>query len=146
MSTAASPNPNNLLLLAVIGIGAYYFLTRRAVAGPVVNLTAQQQAAQQAAARQQSTLAKLGLAIQGTNLIGTLLSKINAPGSFYAGGQTQQGYLNAAAINNSDSDPSLNGSISDYATGAIDGLAVNPAGNVGAFDWTAANWLDNWQP
>lgn len=133
MSAATSPNPNNLILLAVIGIGAYWFLTRRAVAAPV-NLTAQQQAAVNAQ-KQQSNLAKLGLAIQGTNLIGTLLSKINAPGSFYAGGQTQQGYLNAAAINNSDSDPSLNGSISDYATGAIDGLAVNPPGNVAAFEW-----------
>lgn len=34
MSAAASPNPSNLLLLAVIGIGAYWFMTRRAVAQP----------------------------------------------------------------------------------------------------------------
>lgn len=34
MSAASSPNPSNLILLAVIGIGAYWFMSRRAVAGP----------------------------------------------------------------------------------------------------------------
>lgn len=35
MSAASSPNPSNLILLAVIGIGAYWFMSRRAVAQPV---------------------------------------------------------------------------------------------------------------
>lgn len=34
MSAASSPNPSNLILLAVIGIGAYWFMSRRAVAQP----------------------------------------------------------------------------------------------------------------
>ena len=33
--SAAAPNPNNLMLLAVIGIGAYWLMTRRAMAQPV---------------------------------------------------------------------------------------------------------------
>lgn len=35
MSAAASPGPNNLLLLAVLGIGAYYLMSRRAYAQPM---------------------------------------------------------------------------------------------------------------
>ena len=36
MSAASpSPNPSNLILLAVLGIGAYWFLTQRAQAGAV---------------------------------------------------------------------------------------------------------------
>lgn len=34
MSTASSPGPNNLALLLVLGIGAYYLMTRRAIAQP----------------------------------------------------------------------------------------------------------------
>lgn len=33
--SAAAPNPNNLMMLAVIGIGAYWLMTRRAQAQPM---------------------------------------------------------------------------------------------------------------
>lgn len=129
MSAAANPGPNNLLLLAVIGIGAYWLMTQRARAQTAVVNTNRTATA--------NDLAKLGLVVQGTNLIGRLLTKIGAPGSFYSTTPniTQQGLENVAAINRSDSDPDLNGSISDYASGAIDGLAVNPPGNTAAYDW-----------
>jgi hypothetical protein len=35
MSSAANPNPNNLVLLAVLGIGAFWMLTRRVGAQPM---------------------------------------------------------------------------------------------------------------
>lgn len=135
MSTAANPGPNNLLMLAVLGIGAYWFLTRRAVASTAVSLTAQQQQAQ--AAKNQKNAATLGLLTAGTNVIGQLLTKIGAPGSFYSTTPTltQQGYLNASYINQSDSNPDLNGSVADWASSAVDGLAINPPGNNATFDW-----------
>ena len=132
MSAATSPNPNNLILLAVIGIGAYWLFSRRAVAAqPVVYANGNQ-------SRNTSTdLAKLGLVVQGTNLIGRLLTNLKAPGGYYSGSSniTQQGLENIAAINNSDSNPDLNGTISDLLSGSADGLAINPPGNVAPLDW-----------
>lgn len=132
MSTAANPGPNNLILLAVIGIGAYWLFTRRAAAGPVYTTGAQQQPS-----RASTDLAKLGLAVQGTNLIGRLLTNLGTAGGYYSARPniTQQGLENVAAIYNSDSNPDLNGSVSDWLSSSVDGLAVNPPGNVGAYDW-----------
>jgi len=130
MSSAASPNPNNLMLLAVIGIGAYWLFSRRALAAqPVVYANGNQS--------KSTDLAKLGLVVQGTNLIGRLLTNLKAPGGYYSGSSniTQQGLENIAAINNSDSNPDLNGSVSDWLGGGVDGLALNPPGNVAAYDW-----------
>lgn len=130
MSAATSPNPNNLMLLAVIGIGAYWLFSRRALAAqPVVYANGNQS--------KNTDLAKLGLVVQGTNLIGRLLTNLKAPGGYYSGSSniTQQGLENIAAINNSDSNPDLNGSVSDWLGGGVDGLALNPPGNVAAYDW-----------
>lgn len=130
MSTATSPNPNNLILLAVIGIGAYWLFSRRAMAAqPVVYANGNQS--------QNTDLAKLGLLVQGTNLIGKLFTNLKGAGSFYSGSSnlTQQGLENIAAIHNSDSNPDLNGSVSDWLGGSADGLAINPPGNVAPFDW-----------
>lgn len=130
MSTAASPNPNNLILLAVIGIGAYWLFSRRAMAAqPVVYANGNQS--------KNTDLAKLGLVVQGTNLIGKLFTNLKAAGGYYSATPniTQQGLENVAHINRSDSDPDLNGSVSDWLGGSADGLAVNPPGNVAPFDW-----------
>lgn len=68
MSAASSPNPSNLLLLAVIGIGAYWFMSRRAVAQPIY---AQQQPSRSA---------------QNAQMAGALLgSGLNALGSIFGG-------------------------------------------------------------
>lgn len=69
MSAASSPNPSNLILLAVIGIGAYWFMSRRAVAGPYY------------AAQPNSSAQK-------TQMAGALLnSGLNALGSIFGGSQ-----------------------------------------------------------
>lgn len=127
MTTAANPGPNNLLLLAVIGIGAYWLFSRRAMAQPIYTTGQPRTSAS-------NDLAKLGIAVQGTNLIGRLLTNLTtkpAAQQVY----TQQGLENIAAINRSDSDPDLNGSVSDWLSSSVDGLAVNPPGNVSAYEW-----------
>jgi len=60
--SAVAPNPNsNLLLLAVLGIGAYWVMSRRAMAQPVyVN------------PGQSSTAARYNLIGQGVNAIGRI--------------------------------------------------------------------------
>lgn len=58
MSTASSPGPNNLLLLAVLGIGAYYLMTRRAMAQPMYQ-------------------GQAGRTAQNANLIGAGLGALN---------------------------------------------------------------------
>ena len=70
MSASASPNPTNLILLAVIGIGAYWFMSRRAVAAqPVIIQQKPSKSAQNAA------------------IAGQLLNTgINALGSIFGGG------------------------------------------------------------
>ena len=64
--SAAAPNPNNLLMLAVIGIGAYWLMTQRAVA--------QQRYATMPAASQSNTAALI-------NAGGSLLSKLIGSGT-----------------------------------------------------------------
>ena len=64
MSTASSPGPNNLLLLAVLGIGAYYLMTRRAIAQPMYQSQA-------------------GRAAQNASILG---AGLNALGNLFKGG------------------------------------------------------------
>lgn len=66
---AAAPNPNsNLLLLAVIGIGAYWLMSRRAVAAPVYMPANGQQNAQAA-----ENAARMNLIGTGVNALSRLI-------------------------------------------------------------------------
>ena len=68
---AAAPNPNNnLILLAVIGIGAYWMLSRRAVAQPVYG-----------AQRPGNGSANARLLNTGLNAMGRLFSGFGGGGS-----------------------------------------------------------------
>ncbi|GKS96778.1 hypothetical protein [Acidovorax sp. SUPP2825] len=72
--SAAAPNPgSNLLLLAVIGIGAYYFMSRRAVAQPVY--------ANQQAANAANNAARLNLINTGVSTIGKIFSGLSGGNS-----------------------------------------------------------------
>lgn len=74
MSAASSPNPSNLLLLAVLGIGAYWMLSRRAVAQPVYG-----------AQRPSNGSANAQLLNTGLNALGRLFSGFGGGGSAGAG-------------------------------------------------------------
>ena len=74
MSAASSPNPSNLLLLAVLGIGAYWMLSRRAVAQPVYG-----------AQRPGNGSANAQLLNTGLNALGRLFSGSGGGGSASAG-------------------------------------------------------------
>lgn len=70
--SAAAPNPNNMLLLAVIGIGAYWLMTRRAMAQPV-------------AVRPGSS---------ANNTAGMINAGVNALGQLFGGGRSSGGQRN----------------------------------------------------
>ena len=130
MSATTSPNPNNLIMLAVLGIGAYYLFTRRAVAQPVAMRPGQQPA--------QNNNAGLNALGAVANVIGNVFGNRVAtprPSTGYYSGQLTGGQYQAAAqASQNDSNPDLNGSVGDWASSNTDGLAANPPGNASAYD------------
>lgn len=73
---AAAPNPNsNLLLLAVIGIGAYYLMTRRATAAPLSGY------AGAGSAQAMENAARYNLIGSGLNSLTRLIGGISGGGS-----------------------------------------------------------------
>lgn len=114
MSAAApSPNPTNLLLLAAIGIGAYYVMTRRAYAQPVYAGQQQQSGRNNAAALLAAGVGALGKLFGGsgssTPLLGTYDGRSQTPWDVTPQGSDGPRYNNPSA----------------YV--ADDGLAYNPA-------------------
>jgi len=136
--SAAAPNPNgNMILLAVLGIGAYWIMTRRANAstGAPGAYTTQQQAHQSAAN-------KNNLIATGLNAMVNLFGRLGGGGSSSpttAAGQALQGIAGTTipSIANwfgaSSMDYSGTGSLSDYVSG--DGIVVNPAGFSSGYDY-----------
>lgn len=127
MSTASSPGPNNMLLLAVLGIGAYYLMTRRAVAQPMY------QGQQPSRAAQNASLIGAGL-----NAIGNLFKGGSSSGSTvpYLGtydGRSQSQW----DVTPQGSDGPRYNNPSAYVAG--DGVAVNPPFN-SAYDFTNEPW------
>ena len=110
---AAAPNPNsNFLLLAVIGIGAYYLMSRRAVAGTGNGYYVTPSGAQVAQAQEN---------VARYNLIGT-------------GVKSLTGLLGGlVGSSGGNSNPILWDGLTN------DGWAANPAGGLSAFDWWTTN-------
>lgn len=115
MSAAASPGPNNLLLLAALGIGAYYLLSRRAYAQPMYST------------RPTTTTAeKVSLLAAGANAVGGLLSRLGGGSSVnllgtYDGRSAQPWDVTPYG----DDGPRYNNP-SAYVAGGSDGIAYNP--------------------
>jgi hypothetical protein len=131
MSSTASPNPNNIILLAVLGIGAYYLMTRRAMAQPVA-VRPGQQPAQSTTAAKVSALGAVANVLGG--LFGSRVPAVNTNTGYYTGQLTGSQYAAAATASQNDSNPDLNGSVADWASSNTDGLAANPPGNSSAYD------------
>ena len=132
MSTA-SPNPNNMLILAVIGIGAFWMMTRRATARPYQ--------VKPANAAQGSTAAK----------VNALSSLINSAGRLFGGGGSAAQATGPSLIPNDDTagqpgygwqyftnGTAISPSGTYYHQGqpvwSPDGQVINPPGNVSAWD------------
>lgn len=119
MSTT-SPNPNNLMILAAVGIAAYWMMTRRAVARPVYATGANGVNGQH----------------NGQNLTGAanlLNAGVNLISRFIKPGPTTATIAAAATAANRDENPDLNGSVSDWVS--QDGLAVNPPNGTSAYEF-----------
>lgn len=113
MSASASPNPSNLLILAALGIGVFWFMTRRgyaAVPSVIYPTPAQNQQAYGNSAEAVKYQVLGGLAGKAFDFFATKASGENP-------------YSLAAGV------PNVAGTLSLY-----DGVPYNPSGNVSAFD------------
>jgi hypothetical protein len=132
MSASASPNPTNLLMLAALGIGAYWFMSRRAAAAQVPT---QGMLPNQRADRNYQTGAVLG------GLVGAVSGLFGRSSNGTYDGRSAQPW---DVTPYGDSGPRFNNpSAFTLASSAIDGLAVNPTTQA-AFDYAAqadAGWL-----
>lgn len=135
--SAAAPNPNNLIILGLLGIGAYWMLTRRtAYASPLNGMTLQQQQ-QAAAANQKNTLIATGLTgVMGliSKFAGSSSPAVTPSGavSGYTADALQGFNLFGTGLGSSGYTPVL-----DWASSGSDGLALNPAGFTSTFDYAS---------
>lgn len=124
MSAAASPGPNNLLLLAVLGIGAYYLMSRRAYAQPMYSTRPTT-----------TTQEKASLIAAGANALGNLFGRFTGGGSVPLLGTYDGRAQQPWDVTPQGPDGPRYNNPSAYV--ADDGVAVSPV-NVSAFDY-----LDN---
>ncbi len=124
MSAASSPGPNNILLLAVLGIGAYYLMTRRVVAQPVYSTRPTTTAAE-----------RVGLINAAGNALGQLFSgfgggtgSVPLLGTYDGRSQTPWDVTPQGPNGPRYNNPSA------YVAGGEDGLPINPV-NTSAFDY-----------
>lgn len=130
MSAATSPGPNNMLLLAVLGIGAYYLMTRRAVAQPVY-----------ANGRPTTTTQeKVGLIAAGTNALTQLFKGFGGgSGSVPLLGTSDGRSQTQWDVTPQGPDGPRYNNPSAYVGGGEDGLPVNPV-NQSPWDYTQEYW------
>lgn len=140
MSAASSPNPNNLILLAVLGIGAYWVFSRQAMAQPYQVRPGQpNQTAQNvnAGANMVNAVGRVITGIAGWFGGGARAANGTGPGLIpnddTAGqpGHGWQYFTNGTAIS-----PTGTYYHNGQAVWSPDGAAVNPPGNVSAYDWS----------
>ncbi|PTT21653.1 hypothetical protein DBR12_06170 [Acidovorax sp. HMWF029] len=128
MSAASSPGPNNLLLLAVLGIGAYYLMTRRAVAQPMYQNPQANRTAQNASLMG-AGLGALGNLFRGSGggstvpYLGTYDGRAAQPWDVTPQGADGPRYNNPSA----------------YVAGGNDGLPINPPFS-SAYDFSNEYW------
>ena len=121
---SAAPNPSKFLLIAALGVGAYWFASRRASAAPVVTAAARRPAASSGG----SLLSAVG------HLVGNLLGTSNTSPAALATGA-------AVGAANAVSDANYAGAdFSRMASSAVDGVAANVP-NMAVYD-SAAYGLD----
>lgn len=135
--SAAAPNPNNMLLLVALGIGAYWFMSRRAGASALGYSTLAQQ--QQAAA---NNAARNNLLASGVNAIGKLISGFGSSSTT----TPTQDQLNLAsmlgAYNSSSWTAMETAGTSIFGPVVVppDAFAFNPSGFTSSYDWIADAW------
>lgn len=128
MSAATSPGPNNLLLLAVLGIGAYYLMTRRVAAQPAY-----------ATRPTTTTQERAGLIAAGANALGGLFSRLGGSGSVPLLGTYDGRAQTPWDVTPQGPDGPRYNNPSAYVGGGNDGLAVNPI-NSSPWDYSNEYW------
>lgn len=129
--SSTSPNPNNLMLLGLLAVGTLYMMQRQARAQVVSVNRGTQSANVNGAVNLVNALGRLGSLFKGSS------STPTNPANAGYNPSTQQAAAAAAAAANADTNPDLNGSVSDYASAGSDGVAYNPP-NSAVWDAMAA--------
>lgn len=129
MSAATSPGPNNLMLLALLGFGAYYLMTRRVAAQPAY-----------ATRPTTTTQERAGLLAAGANALGGLFSRLGgSSGSVPLLGTSDGRSQTQWDVTPQGPDGPRYNNPSAYVAGGSDGLAVNPV-NASPWDYTNEYW------
>lgn len=135
MSAAASPGPKNLLLLAALGIGVYWFMTRSANARTLLPAGMMPAQGQPATWQKNDNALWLGVA----NILGSTVPKLfsNTTPTVY---QQQNGAVAAQQNAGSGYSSPTGDPYSTDSWGGVDSAPiVNPPGNEAAYDWWNGN-------
>jgi hypothetical protein len=119
MSAASSPGPQNLILLAALGVGAYWFMTRRAAAASPAAAAATASAPKPAGSNTAGKIDAAGRLIGG--LVGLFGGSSSSNNGTYDGRSAQPWDVTPSG----SSGPAFNNP-SAYVAAGLDGLAANP--------------------
>lgn len=132
-----SKDSDKIILLGVIGLGAFWLMQRRPVSGTLA--PSQRQGSNSAAGWAQAIASGISglFGNRGANSAGA--SGAWASNPFYSKYAAQGATTESQAAHWRDDDPDVNGSIADYASSARDGIAFSPPNNVDP--WAYAQYL-----